>query len=273
MSHALRHTVQQLLRPLVRYAIAQGFTFTAFVDLLKTLYVDEALHREPGRRTTDSDLSLMTGIHRKDVKRLRGIIAEPEELEGLRRGTHVAAQLIGTWASSDDMRDPSGNPRRLPLRSTSEPSFEDLTRRIKADVRPRAILDDLIRARAVAVDDDGRIRLLRSAYVPDVPEEKLRFLAQNVGDHIACAFHNLGDNPPFLERALYLDALTQKDIEAARPRIEAAANRLLQDLHKDLIPLECSISTDPNARRMRVGIYYYEDAPVLSHENFHDSSL
>ena len=272
MSVALRQTIHQLLRPLVRYVIGQGFTLTAFVELLKTVYVEEALGRRQGRALTDSDVSLMTGIHRKDVKRLRGVVEDDETPRPLARGTHMAAQLIGAWASAADARDATGALRPLPIHSASELSFEELTRRIKADMRPRAILDDLLRARAVALDEAGRVRLIRTAYVPDVPEEKLRFLAHNVGDHMACAFHNLGDDPPFLERALFLDALSQDAIASARPRIAAAADRLLQGLHAELTPLEIKSPTEAGARRVRVGIYYYEDVPFPSRETPHDTS-
>ena len=264
MNAAFQRALDRLLRPLVRYAMAQGFTFVAFAELLKTLYVDEALHRTTDRAPTGSELSLVTGIHRKDIKRLRALVAESLQPARLGRGAHRGAQLVAAWTTSDDTRDASGRPRRLPLHSEAGPSIETLARRIKADMRPRAILDELIRAHVVAIDDDGCARLLRSAYVPEAPEERLDFLAHNVGDHMACAFHNLSGDPPFLERALYLDALPADVAAQARPRIEMAADRLLQDLHKDLNPLECVHKDVAGARRIRVGVYYYEDNALLT---------
>ncbi len=262
MNAVLQRAISRLLRPLVGYAISQGFTFTAFAELLKTLYVDEALARAAHRPPTGSDLSLMTGIHRKDVKRLRALVAEGSPPASLGRGTHIAAQLIAAWTAGKDTRDASGALLGLPLHSESGPSIETLTRRIKADMRPRAILDELVRARAVRIDDAGCAHLLRTAYVPDIPEEKLNFLADNVGDHMACAFHNLADDPPFLERALFLDALPAEAALHARPRIEAAADHLLQGLHRELNPLECADKATPGARRMRVGVYCYEDTAL-----------
>ncbi|MHB1565526.1 MAG: DUF6502 family protein [Acidiferrobacter sp.] len=261
MNQGLSRTVSRLLRPLVRYLIAQGFTVIAFLDLLKVVYVEEALAGDQSR-ATDSQVSLLTGIHRKEVKRLRMLVAEQDAPAGIGRGTNIAARLVAAWVSSPDMRDRDGILKRLPLHGTNEPSFEVLARRIKADMRPRAIVDDLVRAQAVIVDPDGLLRLVRSAYVPDVPEEKLNFLADNVGDHLASAIHNLGANPPFLERALYLDALPIAVINGMRPRIEAAADHLLQDLHQELTPFETATDVD-GVRRLRVGVYYYEDHPPL----------
>jgi len=267
----LRNTIRQLLRPLVSYAIHQGFTLPAFVDLLKTLYVEEALHQDHARPPTDSHLSLMTGIHRKDIKRLRAAVDGEEETGNITRKTHIAAELIALWASTAALRDHTGTLRSLPLHSADEPSFASLAQRLKADMRPRAILDDLIRAKAVHILDDGRISLLREAYVPGVPEEKLRFLAQNVGDHMACAFHNLDDKPPLLERALFLNAIPKREVEAAKPRIEALADHLLQSLHRELTPFESQDKNHPDTRRVRIGVYYYEDAPSPVRENDHDT--
>lgn len=267
MNATLTHTVRRLLRPLVRHLIGQGFTWTALVTLLKTLYIEEALARTSGRAPTDSDLSLVTGIHRKDVKRLRTTILEESDIT-ISRGTHIAAQLIGAWVSHESARNADGDLKALPIHSTTELSVESLVKHIKADMRPRAILDDLLRTQAVAIEDDGKVRLLRDAYVPDIPEEKLHFLADNVGDHMAAAFHNLSDQPPFLERALYFDTLSPSVLADARPRIDAAANDMLQTFYRELTPHE---APGPGARRVRLGVYYYEDTPRPLHENSDDA--
>lgn len=272
MNRTLTQAIHRLLGPLVRYMIGQGFTLNACVELLKIIYVEQALARDQSRIPTDSELSLVTGIHRKDIKRLRTLTTDSNHELGFGRRTHVAAQLIATWVSSADTRDTDGALKRLPVHSATELSFETLTRRIKADMRPRAILDDLVRTKAVTIEEDGRVRLLRQAYVPGVPEEKLQFLAENVGDHMASAFHNLSDSLPFLERALYIDTLPQKALEAARPRIEAAADQLLQTLHQELSPLEKLAKTSTDTRRMRIGVYYYEDHPHLPRENTDENS-
>ncbi len=263
MSDVLNQAVHRLLRPLVRYLIVQGVTFPNLANLLKIIYVEEGLAHDWGRGPTDSDLSLATGIHRKEIKRLRAMVTQHSTTQEMTRGAHNTAKLIGAWVSSEDTREADGSPKRLPIHSATELSLETLTRRIKADMRPRAILDDLIRADAAIVDADGRVRLLRTAYVPEAPYDKLAFLADNVGDHMASAFHNLSSDTPFFERALFFDALPSAAVQAARPRIEAAADHLLQGLNRDLMSLESGVQTDPQAQRLRIGVYYYEE-PVSS---------
>ncbi|MEZ0198432.1 DUF6502 family protein, partial [Pseudomonas qingdaonensis] len=65
--------LRRVMRPLVRLMLRKGVTYTMFTDLLKEVFVDVA-HREfrlNDTAPTDSRISLLTGVHRKDVRRLR----------------------------------------------------------------------------------------------------------------------------------------------------------------------------------------------------------
>src|ERR1700712_2013315 len=71
---SLHAPLARLLRPLVRLLVARGITFPALTDLLRELYVNVAEYdfALAGKEQTDSRVSLLTGIHRKEVRRLRG---------------------------------------------------------------------------------------------------------------------------------------------------------------------------------------------------------
>src|ERR1700704_431682 len=70
---SLLNALRQLLRPLVRLLTAQAITFPMLPELLKHIYVDEAVRHFGlgGEPPSDSRVSLLTGVHRKDVRRLR----------------------------------------------------------------------------------------------------------------------------------------------------------------------------------------------------------
>ena len=75
----LLRPVRRLLRPLVRLLIKRGVTFPALADVLRSLYVEVAAHElltEP-RARTDSRISLLTGVHRKEIRRWRSETHEP----------------------------------------------------------------------------------------------------------------------------------------------------------------------------------------------------
>ena len=65
--------VKRVLRPIIKLMLANQLTYTFAIDLLKTLYVEIAEHdfALDGKPQTDSRISLISGVHRKDVRRLR----------------------------------------------------------------------------------------------------------------------------------------------------------------------------------------------------------
>ena len=69
----LHRALRLLLRPLVKLLVEQGVPFGELAEVLKGVYVDVALRDFPleGKGPTDSRVTLLTGVHRKDVKRLR----------------------------------------------------------------------------------------------------------------------------------------------------------------------------------------------------------
>src|ERR1700733_4121643 len=69
----LLKAARRLLRPLVRLMMQSGLTFPVLADSLRRLFVEVAINEiltDPKSRT-DSRLSLLTGVHRKEIKRLR----------------------------------------------------------------------------------------------------------------------------------------------------------------------------------------------------------
>src|SRR4030095_9904592 len=71
----LRAALRRLLRPLVRLLIARGIPFPVAAGVLRQPFVAVAGNEVPvpGKAQTDSRITLLTGVHRKDVKRLRSL--------------------------------------------------------------------------------------------------------------------------------------------------------------------------------------------------------
>ena len=208
------------MRPLVRLLIAKGVTLPAMTELLKDVYVSVALHEvESGAKApTDSRVSVMTGVHRKDVKRLRANTVEDVPAP---RNVGIGAMVISRWLGSTATTDDQGRPRPLPRQSESGPSFDKLVEGVSTDVRPRAVLDEWIRLGVARLDAEGRVALNQLAFVPQKGfEEKAFYLGRNTADHVAAAAHNmLTDGNPMLERSVHYSGLTA---ESAKQLAEAA---------------------------------------------------
>src|ERR1700761_7483672 len=68
----------RMLRPLARLMIRGGITVPALNEMLRVLFVDVAANEilTDARARSDSRISLVTGIHRKEIRRLRALPAE-----------------------------------------------------------------------------------------------------------------------------------------------------------------------------------------------------
>ena len=191
---AVVRALRRALRPLVRVMIARGLTLPSAVELLKTLMVEVA-DKEFGigaKPPTDSRVSLVTGVHRKDVSRLRQVMASSDE--HVPASVSLGAHLVAVWLGSPQYLDEQGLPLALP-RFASEGgavSFEALVSSVNSDIRPRVVLDEWIRLGLVRIDAERRVCLNAEAFVPaEGSDEKAFYFGHNLHDHAAAAAHNL----------------------------------------------------------------------------------
>jgi hypothetical protein len=269
MNNAIKSAALAISRPLVRFLIGHGWTYGAMAELLKYVCVEESCRRAglAARVLTDSKVSLISGVHRKEVHRIREELGQSTAQElPLRHGANVAAQLTALWMTHPDYQDERGEPLSVPMRAENAPCLEELARLIKADMRPRTILDDLVRA-GVAAERAGMIHLLRTSYLSDVPEDRLAFLGTNVGDHLSAAVHNLeGVQPAFIEQAVYFDHLPAPVLDAIRQDLRRIGEKMIRDAYRRVSKLELDEAITPSNRRMRMGVYYFEEEhlPTMS---------
>src|SRR6516165_1390108 len=104
------HTpIARILRPLVRLFIRCGISFPALCDLLRELYVNVAEYdfALPGKEQTDSRVSLLTGIHRKEVRRLRGAGAPVSAVPATLSRT---SRIFARWLAAPEFTDSDGKP-------------------------------------------------------------------------------------------------------------------------------------------------------------------
>ena len=260
-SPSLLAALRTLLRPLVRLLVARGVTCPMLMELLKQTYVDVA-SREFGAAAheapSDSRVTLLTGIHRKDVKRLR--TAEPPAAEDMPDTVALGAQIVAAWTAR--FRDAKGRPRplaRLESRGGAE-SFEALVAGVSTDIRARAVLDAWLRLGVAELDGEDRVVLRSAAFVPSRGfDEKAFYFGHNVGDHVAAAAHNvLGGRPPFLERSVHYDALDAPSVEKLAALAERSGMKALQAVNREAMSAEARDKKSGDAKqRITFGVYFY----------------
>ena len=148
-------------------------------------------------------------------------------------------------------------------RSGQGASFDALVASVSSDVRPRAMLDELLRLGVVAERDDG-VALLADGFAPRQGlAEMSELFADNLHDHIAAASANLQGEHNFLEQAVHVDQLTPASIA----QLQKAASLAWKQAFKTVIT-EAQLRFDGDAeqapaeqrsQRARFGVYFYSE--------------
>ncbi|WOF75550.1 DUF6502 family protein [Parvibaculaceae bacterium PLY_AMNH_Bact1] len=260
--------VRTILRPLVRGLVRRGVQLPQIVEELKALYV-EAARQEAAKtgRVTQSAISVMSGVHRKDVKRL---METTEDAPRPPSAASMGSKLIGIWMGRTPFAQTDGSPQALfEKRSDGSPSFEELVGEVSQDVRSRAVLDDWLRLNVVLRRDDGLVELNTEAFAtPEAEVEALHFFGRNLRDHVSAGLHNLeGQDPRFIDRATFYWGLTDASIEKLRLLAQELGAEAVREANKQAL----EFATEDRERgdgsnRMTFGVYFYaeQDGPESS---------
>jgi len=232
-----------------RILVAQGVAFPEFVERMKAHYIAAAqeIAAKESTKITDSRLSVMTGLQRRDIARLRDF--NPKEGR-----THNLSRLVALWQTETEYSK-EGRARALP-RTGAAPSFEALAKLVNRDVHSRTMLDALSAAGTVKVAKDGTVKLLQSSFQPLAgSEDQIRYLASNVGDHVAAATENvLGLDPPHFERAVHYTRLTKDQIAQLEQEFAQSAMEIFERVSQNAADMK---RNSAGAHRFRAGSYFY----------------
>jgi len=258
---SLTAAVRRLLRPLVKLLLHYSVQYPALTHLLKQTYVEVATAMPvEGKTQTDSRVSLLTGIHRLDVKRLRNEVASGNE--GPPVSVSLGAQIVARWTAHAEYLDNKSRP--LPLHRLASAgglmSFESLVRSVSKDIRPRVVLDEWLRLGVAQIDNLDRVILVTDAFAPSHGlDEKLFYLGKNVHDHLDACAHNLTrpDMPPLLERSVYYDHLSKDSTLVLSAYARQLSSQVMQAFSQKAMELQERDHLDANARhRVAYGQYF-----------------
>src|SRR2546427_6284918 len=88
-----------ILRPIVLQMISSGVVFGHLESRLRELFVRlaESKFSIPGRAQTDSRISVLTGINRKEVRRIRA--THPKDVKPTSFQRNLGADLVSRWTT------------------------------------------------------------------------------------------------------------------------------------------------------------------------------
>ena len=250
------------MEPIARFLMKNGVTFKEFSEAAKLAFIEVATN-EYGLRKRPTNISrtaVLTGLTRKEVKRVRDILLSSGEYSINELGR--PAQLLSIWYSNPNFLDQTGKPRILEF--DGDGGFRDLCRLGGGDVPPGALLTELKRANAVEHMPDGRIRALKRHFNPAGTDE---YQATRFGECLHDLAHTVESNlgvrkgePRRFEARVWNDNVPAEVIDRFHSLARERGRSLLELLDDWLSAHEASTrdSDASTVHRCGVGIYFFD---------------
>ena len=254
-----------VLKPVARILLRYGLGFREFSEIAKTAFVDVASSDFGlrGRPTNISRVAVMTGLTRKEVRRLRDKIAD---------GRHTVIvkptpmwDILHYWHADSEFLDSAGRPAKLPFTGENS-SFSSLVRRYGGDIPPGAMRTELKRVGAVEEDEEGNLLALKRTFRPEGDHESLvASLVHGVYPLIATVSHNTDPHrvgSTWAQRIAFTQSVKKDDVPRLK-RITADRIGAFAESIDDLF-IAYETLTEPEAEEnemttLAVGVFYFED--------------
>lgn len=242
--------------------LRNGVAFSDLAEWIKRLYVDvaEKEFAVDGRKQTVARIAVLTGLNRKEVKRL---VEEPLIQPRYQARHNRAKRVISGWMNDADFLDSKGNAKHLDI-NDKETGFFALVKRYSGDIPPRAILDELLRVGVVEKLKNGKLKLKKRGYVPQGSnEEMLKVLAESGADLLESMDHNLSQpsEPSRLQLQVAYDNLPLESVEIFRSMSRDKALEFIQSLDQFLSTQDRDVNPDSKGQgryRAGMGVYYFQ---------------
>lgn len=269
IQNAVLTACRQFMRPIIQLLIRNGVGYREFSEICKALFVDVASNEYGlrGRKTNMSRVAVMTGISRKEVRRIR----DTPELDMLASASRVRRPelVLSIWHNDPDYSDSKLCPKRIRFDGPG-PTFRDLVVRVGGDIPPKAMLNELIRAGSV-IEEGEKLRVVSRSYIPEPNDPEAVLVAGDaIKDLVSTIHHNLGSGDSearFFERRVYSEKLTGDQRIRFRKLARERGELLFRDLNSWLGERESSRESinsrgddDQATKRLGVGLYFFDES-------------
>ncbi len=186
-------TVKSLMKPIIMLLLRNGVTYKEFALLCKSIFVEAAAqdYGIRGRLTNVSRIAVLTGIDRKEVKRIKDILYENTTATEAQTSQDRLTRLLTAWHRDPEFLDTDGKPKLLPL-DGEQGSFQSLVRRFGGDVPKQALFKEMLRVGVIAKTGDDKVQALSRYFFPAQSDPQALLRAGAVISELGeTLYHNL----------------------------------------------------------------------------------
>lgn len=185
-------TVKSLMKPIIMLLLRNGVTYKEFALLCKSIFVEAAAqdYGIRGRPTNISRIAVLTGIDRKEVKRIKDLLQENLMAIEAQSSQDRITRLLTAWHKDPEFCSPEGQPRMLPIEG-EHGSFQALVRRFGGDVPRQALFKEMLRVGVITKTDAGTQALSRYFFPAQNDPQALLRAGSVLSELGETLFHNL----------------------------------------------------------------------------------
>ncbi len=256
----------QVFRPLVRVLLRLNVPFHVVSDLLKWTYVDVANNYFGigDKKPTKSRIAVITGLSRVQVdQQLKQNMFSDDNSH---RKWHRAGRVLTGWLEDEDYIDPNKKSKIIPLESESKPDFKQLVDKYSGGATYKSILDELLKADAVEVNQDNKVKLIKPYYLTENDPDDIQnidFLGLSTQYLLETIDHNIDPDrqSPRFQRIVLHDKLPKSLANLAESYARKKSQELANDVDEyieHLIQYSELEEDQELVPYIGIGIYFYK---------------
>ena len=267
MPTSIREAVQKSCRhfmvPIARFLLKNGVSYREFAEISKLAFVQVASDEYGirGRPTNMSRVAAMTGLTRKEVRKIRTKLRRQDW--SLHADLSKPGAVLSHWYTDPAFSNKQGKPRLLAATGSGRSrTFADLVRIAGGDLPPGAMLKELERAGCVVEERPGVLRAVKREFAPrgTNPFVVERF-GECVHDLAETMSHNMSqpaDGDRRFEFRAWSDQVDPRHLPKLKQLIARRGRGLLQAVDDWLAAHKAPVTIRETSTRSGVGIYYFE---------------
>lgn len=256
--------IRKIFLPIAKLLIRAGFHFEKFLVLTRRIYVEAAIDecQNRGEPVTESRLSMMTGVAKRDVHEFSAAGIEQSSVEPT--NAHLIAEILTVWYCDPNFLGPYGVPLELPLNSEESRNFTSLAGVSGKKIDPNRVLAEMLDAGIVSRVGQDHFR----------PNARTFFLSESLS---AAAFEHLGNSmfnlantigwnlnsknsTKLVERTIFSDhGLTYSQQQKFDDFLKEKVKELSSDIDNWLKDAEGQ-QAEPGEERLDIGVSIFEYA-------------
>jgi hypothetical protein len=256
MQETLRNTLRNILLALIRTLLRNGLSYGEFDQIARKCFVDVAFDdfATAGKKQTLSNVAILTGLSRKEVKKMYELDVTHSEIASKQYNRIV--RVLGGWINDPAFLRKDGYPRDLDYEGVG--SFSELVKKYSGDMPVAAMQKVLVASSNIKFTDDKQVRLLSHAYLPsNDPVEQLAIFGSDTRQLMETIDFNLTAAQE--ELRFQRKASNPKVAVAAIPIIKQFLRRRGQAFLEELdFYLSQHESDDESTTELGIGLFYHE---------------